>query len=300
MKKALLAILVASSVLPAPIHAGAPASDPDLVKGKELVRRGEYETAVLVLDQVVRRLDGRRHNPMVADAHLHLGIAYAGLGRSEAARSQFVEALRRDPAITLDPKNAPPAALDIFSEVWRERADKGTVAVATPPPPSTSTPKMGSGLKIGLAAAALAIGVAAALTGSAGTESTEPRLAFVPVAPSPYVQLVAAVPDAGATLPVGQTVTVTVRSSIPPTGPQSLNFHLVAEATTSAGQPCLSGQGGPFGLAAGGGSITATFSLSGSCPPPFTTTSLVLSLQDVATRARPYSATYQGTYRVVP
>jgi tetratricopeptide (TPR) repeat protein len=101
------------------------ALDDELVKGKQEVRSGAYDAGIITLSAVVRRLGGAEgREAEAAEAYLNLGIAYAGLGQVSPARSQFVQALLRNPQIALDP-GVPPSAVEIFAAARKEADEQG-------------------------------------------------------------------------------------------------------------------------------------------------------------------------------
>jgi Tfp pilus assembly protein PilF len=286
-----LAILVIASSL----GAEAPARDPDLDRGKEQVRRGEYDAAVGTLTEVVRRLLAvPNRSSEVADACLHLGIAYAGLGQVSPARAQFVQALKRDPKIAPDPKTTPAAALEAFAEARREAADEGVLAAA-------QKAKKGSGkaILIGVGAAAVGAGVAVAAAGGSSGASPSlvpPAQPWVPLATSPYIELVGTTPGPGATHSSRQPMSVTIRTANPP---EQIRFLYVVEALTVDQRVCVSGQTGPFSVGPGG-NVAGTFSLMPRCPVPFTTETLEIALQDPDSGERRFRASYGGRLQIIP
>src|SRR5262249_54103580 len=196
--------LATSVFLSVPLRAEKPAADPDLAKGKEQVRNGELDTAIAPLTGVVRRRGappGREAE--VADAYLHLGIADAGLGQMSPATSQFVQALKRDPAITPDPKTTSPAALEAFAVARRQAETEGVVS------PSNAKRKGGAGKKILIAAGAVGVGVGGAVAagGSGGYSAAPPQLPnpFIPIATSPYLELQGANPVPGSQITSSQS-----------------------------------------------------------------------------------------------
>ena len=56
----------------------------------------------------------------VAIAHLHMGVAYAGLDHEKAARARFREALQLRRDLTLDPQRFPRWPVRIFEEARRD------------------------------------------------------------------------------------------------------------------------------------------------------------------------------------
>jgi hypothetical protein len=290
MRAFVLVAVAFVSVLSSPVGAQTSAVDPGLAKGKGEVERGEYDAAVATLIPVVRRLGaapGREAE--VADACLHLGIAYAGLGQMSPAKSQFVRALMLDPSLQLDPETAPPAAVEAFEAARREGESEGVVS------PDRRAKKKGAAGKL-VALGLVGAGVAAAAAGSGAADATPVALpTFIPIEASPYIQLLNADPAPGTASRFNLTVTLTVRA----TNAGDLQFIFVAEALTADGRACLSGQTSPFSTGHDG-SVTATFTIQTRCPVPFTTEALQISLQDPDTDMRPFHASYRGGYSVTP
>ncbi|HET7295443.1 MAG TPA: SH3 domain-containing protein [Vicinamibacteria bacterium] len=98
-----------------PKRVSPPPPQDQLELGKRQVTDGDFETALLTLDAVVRRLerDSRRTEELV-QAYLFLGVAYVGLLQETAARDNFDKALKIDRTLTLDPKRFPPRAIRVF------------------------------------------------------------------------------------------------------------------------------------------------------------------------------------------
>jgi hypothetical protein len=137
----------------------------EVAKGKQLVSERRYQDAVAVLVGAVSKLPwtGTR-DPAAADAFLQLGLAYAGLGQSSPATSQFLQALRRDPAIAPDPQTTPAASLEVFASAMEEA--KGVGLIGEP------VKKRGHGRLIALGAGVLVAGGAALLAGGGDTPAT--------------------------------------------------------------------------------------------------------------------------------
>jgi hypothetical protein len=296
LKKTTLVLALGVCFVSSAIRAERPAADPELAKGREQVRSGEYDAGIATLTAVVRRLHGvPDRDAEAADAYLHLGIAYAGLGQISPAKSQFVQALKRDPSVEPDPKTTPPAALEAFAAARREGESEGVVSKDR----QAKKKKKGAGTKILLAAGVVGGGAAVAVAASGGgsSPSPSPAAAFIPISTSPYIELVRALPGPGSQFPSSVSVSLTVRSQN--VGTAEIQFLFVADAVTSDGRACLSGRSARLSFAPGG-IITGTFVLSSKCTAPFTTESLEIAMQDPDTSARPYHASYRGTYRVTP
>ena len=100
---------------------GSAATDSEVARGVKQVEQGDLQGGLETLDAAVRRLSA---SPTAADdfalAHLHMGIAYAGLDQEKAARASFREALQLRRDLTLDPQRFPRRALRIFEEAQRD------------------------------------------------------------------------------------------------------------------------------------------------------------------------------------
>jgi hypothetical protein len=150
----LVAVLVLMASLPGrSLLAQSPAPDQELVRGIGQVNEGDFETAVVTLEAVARRLTGQPDRSRdLAQASLHLGIAYLALNRVEEARARFRDALAGDPQMRLSPQRFSPKVINAFEEVRK----------AMPTPASRETGK-GKGatkalLFVGLGGAAAAVG----------------------------------------------------------------------------------------------------------------------------------------------
>ena len=162
--RALLVLLLIAAPA-APADAPPAPTDKDVVEGVKQVDDGEYDKAILTLDNAARRLAG--DPAKVADlsqAYLYLGIAYIGKGHEAAAKAKFREALRQIKDLTLSPEKYPPKVIDAFEEAKEEEAKA----------PAVAQKKGGSkkGLVIGgVLAAGAAVGVAAAAGGGGGGDA---------------------------------------------------------------------------------------------------------------------------------
>jgi hypothetical protein len=170
MRRALAGCLVLALV--APVGAQAPVvSDPDVREGIRQVEEGDYDAAILTLDNAARRLsaDPTRAREL-SQAYLYLGVAYVGKGHEAAAKSKFREAVIQLRDLTLSPEKFPPKVIDLF-EAAREEVAKAPV----PQPslaPSPAATGGGGGKKWlimgGLGAAAAGVAIAA---GGGGSDS---------------------------------------------------------------------------------------------------------------------------------
>lgn len=155
-------------------------ADVDVQKGIRLVDDGDYDAAIVVLDNAARRLSGDASKVRdLSQAYLYLGIAYVGKGHEAAAKAKFREAVAGIKDLTLSAEKYPPKVINLF-EAARDEAR----AAATPPATTASTrpaapaPKSGGGggKKVLLIVGGLAVaggGAAVALGGGGdGTSSS--------------------------------------------------------------------------------------------------------------------------------
>lgn len=141
----------------------AQALDPELAKGIKLVDEGDYDGAILTLDNAARRLatDPSKANDL-SQAYVYLGIAYVGKGHEAAAKAKFREALAKFKGLSLSPDKYPPKVIDLFEAARQESA-----AVA----PAPAAKKGGGGKKTALILGGVAVaggGAALALGGGGG------------------------------------------------------------------------------------------------------------------------------------
>jgi hypothetical protein len=112
-----------------PVLAPAQAVDPELATGLRQVREGDFESAVVTLDAVARRLredPGRRAD--LLEVYVNLGVAFVALDQRTAARERFRLALALDPKLELRSDRHSPKVIGVFEEARREAR-----AAAKPP-----------------------------------------------------------------------------------------------------------------------------------------------------------------------
>ncbi len=162
-----LVILLALTALRMP----EPAPDAgDLAAGIRQVESGDYRTALITLDAVVRRLSGdpaRKRD--LATAHLYAGAAALGTGQSDRASSEMREAARLEPGLTPDAKSLSSEAVALYE---KERGHAGKSSKTVP---------------IVVAAGAVAAGgvALAASGGSSASPTTQPFGVTPPTSPVP-------------------------------------------------------------------------------------------------------------------
>ena len=136
-----LIVAVLAAALAAPAATQPAPSDPDVQKGIAQVEDGEYDAAILLLDNAARRLaaDPARGREL-ATAYLYLGIAYLGKGAEAAARSNFREAVTRLRDLSLSPEKFSPRVIDLVEAAKAEVGKGPAVVAASPVPRATPTP----------------------------------------------------------------------------------------------------------------------------------------------------------------
>jgi len=113
-------------------RAAAPSSDPDVRQGISQVEEGDYDGAILTLDNAARRLAAQTGKPAdLSQAYVYLGIAYLGKGQEAAARARFREAIGQIKDLTLSPDKFAPKVIDAF-EAAKEEASRQTKTSAPP------------------------------------------------------------------------------------------------------------------------------------------------------------------------
>jgi tetratricopeptide (TPR) repeat protein len=170
---ACLMVALGLAAVPRAVAVQTAALDPEVGRGVTLVEEGDYDSAILMLDNAARRLAA---NPAkvrdLSQAYLYLGIAYLGKGHEAAAKAKFREALSRIRDLTLSPEKFPPKVIDLF-EAAREESARAAAAAPSQAPGAQLRPqekkRSHKGLIIGAGlAAAAGVGVAVAVGGGGG------------------------------------------------------------------------------------------------------------------------------------
>lgn len=170
-----LAVVLATAAIPI----RAQTLDADVQKGIAQVDDGDYDGAILTLDNAARRLapDKTRTNDL-AQAYLYLGIAYIGKGREAAAKAKFREAISQIKDLSLAAEKFPPKVIDLFEAAKADAAREAepgpspTTPAGTTKPPAAAQKKGGSGKTFLIVGGIAAGGGAAALAGGGGSKAT--------------------------------------------------------------------------------------------------------------------------------
>jgi hypothetical protein len=176
-----LALILAAALVCPSAGAQTPPADPELKRGIQQLDEGDYESAILTLDNAARRLAKEPGQvEALSQAYLYLGIAYLGRGHEAAARAKFRQAVHQLKDMSLSPDKFPPKVIEMF-EAAKEQ-EKGERAT-TPPAPAPAGQKAaktggggGGGKKVllivgGLAAVGGGVAAAAGGGGSSGSGS---------------------------------------------------------------------------------------------------------------------------------
>jgi len=226
VSKALALVLALATLVQTPPPAPVPESDSDLAAGIALVEEGDFEGAVVKLDAAVRQLEAEGADAEVARAYLYLGVAYLELDQGALARGKFAQALTRQPAMRLDPREFSAQVIRTFEATRQEMPpaeparDKKPAAVLLPSGEAAEDRrKRRSALPfILLGGAAAAGGVALASSGGAPTPSPSPSATPTP-SPSPSPSATPTPRPSPTPTPAACTYTASPRTqSVPGTG----------------------------------------------------------------------------------
>jgi hypothetical protein len=201
---------------------GAEVDDPETERGIRQAQEGESERALVTLQGVLPRLiEGKAPASEIARVHVYLGVAHLGLNDPKAAKTDFLDALRVEPALTLSSEEYPPRIVRAFEEARRAAATAEaptattpttTPAVEAPAPPATgrttepqpASKKGGSKVPLVLlGVGAVGGGVALAAGGGGGgsssssSSSTPTTTVTPPATPTGNVNLIASFPAIG-------------------------------------------------------------------------------------------------------
>lgn len=134
-----LAVALAVSLAQVPLVSAAP-PDEQLELGVKQAEGGEFDAAVVTLDGVVRRLATSGREPKdLTRAYTYLAIAYLGLAQEQSAKARFLDALRAEPGLKLDPGQFPPKVIQFFEQVRSEKATAAGPSPAASPSPAGPT-----------------------------------------------------------------------------------------------------------------------------------------------------------------
>jgi hypothetical protein len=280
------------------------AADADLAKGVAEVEGGAFGPAIQTLSGVVARLGpdpARRED--AAQAFLHLGIAYAALGELSPARSQFIQALKRNPGLAPDPRRYTGKVLDVFAAARQEARAMGIL-------PDEKAKKGGGLWKVAVGAAVVGGGVAALAAGGSDGPAAQPTPAPGPLpaqfvltgsAGTGTVRLLSSDPASGSRVSAGApAMHFTFQVSNNGTTAFYPRVQIIVQHKTAGGDICLFGASDPIPFSPGDGGTYVVDRFQARCPAPFTTTHMTVALSDVRFGQRPYTSGYDGGYVVEP
>lgn len=122
LRAVVAALLILATLTPARLRA-AEAPEADLATGIRQVQEGDFETAVVTLQGVTRKLQGQTtRRQELAQAHLYLGIAHVALDQPAEAKTAFKGALAQNKELRLTPDRFSPKVIAAFEEARREAA----------------------------------------------------------------------------------------------------------------------------------------------------------------------------------
>jgi hypothetical protein len=123
-----------------------PVEDAALSAGIALAREGDFQGALLKLDEAVRRLETAEAPPRdLAQGYLDLGISYLELGQEMPALERFRAAVLRDPGLRLDPAEFSPQVIRFFEAARQEVAAMRAPSASAPPAPAPPAQPAASG-----------------------------------------------------------------------------------------------------------------------------------------------------------
>jgi len=192
VSKALVFVLALATLVQTSPPTPVSESDSDLAAGIALVKEGDFEGAVVKLDAAVRQLEAEGADAEVARAYLYLGVAYLELDQEALARGKFAQALTRQPAMRLDPREFSAQVIRTFDATRQETPpaeparDRKPAAVVPPSGEAAEDRRKRRSVLpfILLGGAAAAGGVALASKGAASTPTPTPSSTPTP-SPSP-------------------------------------------------------------------------------------------------------------------
>jgi hypothetical protein len=147
--------LIAATIAACSAGPAAAQEPPDLVEAKRLYEAAEFQKAVSLLHHAVQALEPQRQmetaRVQLADAYLHLGLAYCAIGSAEAGKDAFRGLLRIDRDRRLDPEIYAPKIVDVFERARMSmpaEVPSPVVLAAAPRPTRTPPPHRRFGVEL--------------------------------------------------------------------------------------------------------------------------------------------------------
>jgi ankyrin repeat protein len=114
-------LCVVSSILLVQPAAAEQSKAPALDSGITEVEEGDFEAAIKTLERVIQSLPDDAVNARDrARAYLYMAIAYLGLSEEANARTRFLDALKQDRDLNLNPRQFSPRVLALFEQAKRQ------------------------------------------------------------------------------------------------------------------------------------------------------------------------------------
>ncbi len=115
--------------------------DQMLTRAKNYYNRGEYEYAIVELENALQYLKQLEQVDQV-EAYKYLAFSYVAFGQLDKAKEQFKKVLMLDPAHELDPATVSPKIIKVFEEVKAEMPVEAPEepVITEPPEPEQVTP----------------------------------------------------------------------------------------------------------------------------------------------------------------
>lgn len=165
-------LLLASTQDPQRRSAG---SDADLMRGIDLVKTGDFESAVVSLEAAIRRMgrDPQRAKD-VALAYAYQGVAYLEMKEEGLAKEKFHQALRHDGSFRLAQGEFSPQQIRIFVVVL------GELKAAAPSPSPPPKPRGGKGKTVAIVGGGAIVAAGVAVAASGGSDAPPSTTTITP------------------------------------------------------------------------------------------------------------------------
>ena len=255
-----IALMLAASLVMAAIPTAAQ-DLADLERGIREVEGGRFEEAVITLDAAALSLalEGR-HPKELARAYAYLAIAYLQMSHEQAAKAKFLEALRADKDLRLDPK-LPPSVIQFFQDAAREENSGSATTPLVPPSTTAPTPttsgttttgakgKSSKTVPIVIGAGAVAAGVGV-LAAAGGKDSVSTPTTMLPPATTTLAQLSANVTSPQRSTNIVCTQSVLAVVTLINGGPTNVAVTGVRHENRAVSGGCTAAQSFTFGPSA--------------------------------------------------
>ena len=119
MLRRILFVVCIASIGMAGAQVSADSLDQMLMRAKNYYNRGEYEYAIVELENALQYLKQLEQVDQV-EAYKYLAFSYVAFGQQEKAKEQFRKVLMLDPAHELDPATVSPKIIKVFEEAKAE------------------------------------------------------------------------------------------------------------------------------------------------------------------------------------